>query len=107
MKIEKQVQIGSSALSLQTGHLAKQAQGSCVVRYGDTMTLTAAVETPGLKTRDRVEMLYLATLSRPPTERETERVLAYLARAGAAREPERLADVYWVLLNSAEFRLNH
>ena len=46
MKIEKQLQIGSGSLSLQTGHLAKQAQGSCVVRYGDTVVLVTACMNP-------------------------------------------------------------
>jgi polyribonucleotide nucleotidyltransferase len=35
---------GSQTLSLETGKLAKQAHGAVVVRYGDTMTLTTAVE---------------------------------------------------------------
>ena len=36
--------LGSGTLSLETGKLAKQAHGAVVVRYGDTITLTAAVE---------------------------------------------------------------
>jgi polyribonucleotide nucleotidyltransferase len=35
---------GAQTLSLETGKLAKQAHGAVVVRYGDTMTLVAAVE---------------------------------------------------------------
>src|SRR5205807_2484485 len=35
---------GSQSLSIETGKLAKQAHGSAVVRYGDTMTLVTAVE---------------------------------------------------------------
>jgi hypothetical protein len=70
-------------------------------------TLTAAAETPHLKTPERIEMLYLATLSRLPTERELQIALHHVSKADASREPERLADVFWVLLNSAEFRLNH
>jgi polyribonucleotide nucleotidyltransferase len=35
---------GSSTLSLETGKLAKQAHGAVVVRYGDTVTITTAVE---------------------------------------------------------------
>ena len=34
---------GSQTLSLETGKIAKQAHGAVVVRYGDTVTLTAAV----------------------------------------------------------------
>src|SRR5437868_5712639 len=36
--------LGSQTLTLETGWLAKQAHGAVVVRYGDTMTLTAATE---------------------------------------------------------------
>jgi hypothetical protein len=70
-------------------------------------TLTAACETPLLKTADRIEILYLATLSRRPTARELERLNKFVAVVESAREAERLADIFWVLLNSAEFRLNH
>src|SRR5205085_1300244 len=45
-------QIGSGNLSLETGKLAKQAHGAVVVRYGDTMTLTTAVEGEADEGRD-------------------------------------------------------
>src|SRR5213596_1247872 len=38
--------IGGKLLSIETGHLAKQAHGSVVVRLGDTMTLVAVVAAP-------------------------------------------------------------
>jgi polyribonucleotide nucleotidyltransferase len=39
--------IGGKLLSIETGHLAKQASGSVVVRIGDTMSLVAVVAAPG------------------------------------------------------------
>lgn len=39
----KEVQIGKQKLIFETGKLAKQANGSVVVRYGDTMVLVTAV----------------------------------------------------------------
>jgi len=60
-----------------------------------------------LTTAERVEMLYLSALSRKPTAKETDRVLKYIDDAGTDRLAERLGDVFWALLNSAEFRLNH
>ena len=39
--------IGGKLLSIETGHLAKQASGAVVVRIGDTMTLVAIVAAPG------------------------------------------------------------
>ena len=38
--------VGGKHLSIETGHLAKQASGSVVVRIGDTMTLVALVAAP-------------------------------------------------------------
>jgi hypothetical protein len=70
-------------------------------------TLTAACETPGMDNAGRVEALYLSTLSRKPSAKERDRMIRYIEEAGAARKAERFSDVFWVLLNSAEFRLNH
>lgn len=52
-----------------------------------------------------VETLFLATLSRPPTEAEAKKMLAHL---GAAKD-KRTAyqDVLWALVNSSEFVSNH
>ncbi|HEX8172827.1 MAG TPA: polyribonucleotide nucleotidyltransferase [Thermoanaerobaculia bacterium] len=36
------MQIGGKTLSLETGAIAKQAHGACVVRYGDTVVLATA-----------------------------------------------------------------
>ncbi|QVL32119.1 polyribonucleotide nucleotidyltransferase [Telmatocola sphagniphila] len=44
--------LGAGTLILETGKLAKQAHGSVVVRYGDTMTLVAAVAGKLDPTRD-------------------------------------------------------
>ena len=37
------VEVGGRRLSFETGELAKQADGSVVVSYGDTMVLVSAV----------------------------------------------------------------
>ena len=39
-------QIGDRALSIETGKVAKQADGAVVVQYGDTIVLVAAVTAP-------------------------------------------------------------
>jgi hypothetical protein len=70
-------------------------------------TLIAVTQTPGLRLDQRIDALYLATLSRPPSAEERERLEQHVRKAGAGREAERLADVFWMLLNSAEFRTNH
>jgi len=43
MFITKEVEIGGKKLSIETGRFAKQADGSVMVRYGDTMVLVTAV----------------------------------------------------------------
>ncbi|HEY2838709.1 MAG TPA: polyribonucleotide nucleotidyltransferase [Pirellulales bacterium] len=46
MKVRVEKQVGESIFSIETGFLAKQAAGSCLVQYGDTVVLTAAATGP-------------------------------------------------------------
>src|SRR5207245_10311596 len=56
----------------------------------------------------KVESLYLVVLSRKPRLEESERFIEYVDAGGPAGDPKKaLADVFWVLLNSPEFILNH
>jgi polyribonucleotide nucleotidyltransferase len=41
LKVRVERQIGESILSIETGELAKQAAGSCLVQYGETVILAA------------------------------------------------------------------
>ncbi len=68
-------------------------------------TLAAVVDAPFATTADRVETLYLATLSRRPTNTELGRAVRFIE--GTAGQREALADVFWALLNTSEFKLNH
>lgn len=43
MVIKKEIKIGDKVLSFETGKYARQANGSVMVRYGDTMALVSAV----------------------------------------------------------------
>jgi len=42
MAHKKELEIGGKTLSIETGAIAKQAHGACVVRYGDTVVLATA-----------------------------------------------------------------
>ncbi len=42
MKVIQEIEIGAATLSLESGKIARQADGSCVVRYGDTVVLSTA-----------------------------------------------------------------
>ncbi len=46
MKVRVERQVGSQVLSIETGHFAKQAHGSCLVQYGETVVLVAACTGP-------------------------------------------------------------
>src|SRR3954449_11896267 len=53
MKQRKEIPIGSGTLVIESGYLAKQANGSCTVRLGDTVVLaTACMENKGPAERD-------------------------------------------------------
>ena len=43
MELKESVQLGGIEFSIETGKIAKQADGAVIVRYGDTMVLVAAV----------------------------------------------------------------
>jgi len=47
--VKKSIQLGGRTLSLETGRIAKQADGSALVQYGDTVVLVAVVSS---KTRN-------------------------------------------------------
>jgi hypothetical protein len=90
------------ALALMNGKFISDA-----TTLGTSPTLLAVCETPGMTTVQSIETLYVAGLNRKPTEKELNRLVKYVNHAGTARKAERLGDVFWVVLNSAEFRLNH
>ncbi|HKI33073.1 MAG TPA: DUF1549 and DUF1553 domain-containing protein [Gemmataceae bacterium] len=70
--------------------------------------LGAVAESPFLETPDKVEALFLAALSRKPRAEEAERLVKYVNDGGATKDKKKaLADVFWALLNSPEFILNH
>lgn len=52
MKVRVEKQIGSGILSFETGHLAKQAAATVMVRYGDTVVLNAVATGPGPRGQD-------------------------------------------------------
>jgi hypothetical protein len=71
-------------------------------------TLAAVVEAPFLSVPQRVETLYLAALSRKPEVRELDRAVKFVRSVkGKDGTAEALADLFWALLNSPEFVVNH
>jgi hypothetical protein len=79
-----------------------------VTSPGRSATLTAIADSPFLDTRQKIEALFLAALARSPRSDEAERVMRYVKEGGAKGDVKSaLGDVFWVLLNSPEFLLNH
>ena len=56
---------------------------------------------------ERMEYIYLNILSRLPTAKEKTYFRRYLERSLYRNKDLAYEDLYWVLLNSAEFSLNH
>ena len=56
---------------------------------------------------ERMEYIYLNVLSRLPTAKEKTYFRRYLERSLYRNKNLAYEDLYWVLLNSAEFSLNH
>ncbi len=91
------------ALSLMNGGVIS---GVTSTETGDT--LAAVAEAPFLDTSGRIETLYLAALTRRPRPDELKLLNDYVNRGKTeADRAKGLADVFWALLNSPEFRFNH
>jgi hypothetical protein len=68
-------------------------------------TMAAVIDSKRPRSLDqRIKDLYLVTLSRKPRPEETQRLLAYVA---TGESKQALRDIFWSLLNSTEFILNH
>jgi hypothetical protein len=91
------------SLMLMNGKLTEE-----VTNPERSATLAAVVDSPFLGTDEKVETLFLAALARPPRSDERERFGRYVRAGGVRGDAGRaLGDVFWVLLNSPEFLLNH
>jgi hypothetical protein len=101
------------ALALMNGQVTATATD-----LEKSATLAAVIDAPFMDTQQRIETLFLAALSRQPTSKEMSKLIAYVEKGGAdadkpgspgtdKRYAHALADVFWALLNSGEFMLNH
>jgi hypothetical protein len=88
------------ALALMNGKFVSDATS-----VEKSVTLAGVIDAPWMKTSEKVEALYLAALSRRPRAEELERLVKFVDRG--ANKDRALADVFWALLNSSEFILNH
>jgi hypothetical protein len=94
-------------LLMMNGELVKEKTGENPVMNA---TSRIAMLTP--KPAKQVEIAYLATLSRRPTEAELTHFVARLQDTDGGDGDQRtrqeaLEDLYWTLINSTEFSWNH
>jgi Protein of unknown function (DUF1549)/Protein of unknown function (DUF1553) len=89
-------------LLLMNGTLVKE-------KTKDNLLGNAATQIAALASTDEkaVEIAYLACLARQPTAPEQQHFVAKLAGSRGAIRRQRMGDIYWVLVNSAEFSWNH
>jgi hypothetical protein len=88
------------SLSLMNGRLLADT-----LRADADNTLSAVADSAFLDTAGQVETLFLAALGRPPRPAEKDRFAKYVTEGG--ERSRALGDVFWALLNSAEFSHNH
>jgi hypothetical protein len=86
------------ALTMMNGPFTEEATSS-----SRSATMAAVIDSNRPLAR-RIEELYLATLSRKPRPEELKRLLDHAATEDSKRA---LRDIFWALLNSTEFILNH
>jgi hypothetical protein len=100
------------ALEFQGGipQVLSLLNGPLVARLTDPATgdlIAALADSPFLNDRQRVETLFLATVSRLPRENERDQTQKVLdAQRTTEGRAQALGDILWALLNSSEFVLN-
>lgn len=91
------------ALALMNGSLVANATD-----LENSFTLVSVTEAPFLDTDERIRTLFLATLSRQPSDAELEHFTTFVSEHTEDDAPRAAySDVLWALINSAEFALLH
>lgn len=90
------------ALMLMNGSMIAEATGEA------SSGLIQSLEAPFFTDRQRIDVLFMATLSRPAKSEELKLMEEFFP-AGVSGDRRRagLADLLWALVNSSEFTLNH
>ena len=89
MFISKSVKIGNNTLTIDTGKLARQANGAVTVRYGDTMVLVTAVASE--EEREDIDFFPLSVEYREKTYAAGKIPGGFFKREGRPSEKEILS----------------
>src|SRR5881397_3482772 len=84
--LKESIRVGDRDLAVEAGRVAKQADGSCVIRYGDTMVLCAAVG--GLTPREGIDFFPLTVEYREANYAAGRIPGNYFRREGRPNEKE-------------------
>src|SRR5258706_14303551 len=86
--LKESIKLGDKELTVQTGRVAKQADGSVVIQYGDTMLLVAAVGAP--HTREGIDFFQLTVEYREANYAAGRIPGNYFRREGRPNEKDNL-----------------
>ena len=90
MLVKKEIELGGRIFSIETGRYAKQANGSVMVRYGDTMVLVTAVAANEAK--EGLDYFPLQVEYREKTSAAGKFPGGYIKREGRPTEKEILSS---------------
>jgi hypothetical protein len=109
--IAKMQSAARSPLDYQAGILQAltQMNGADMAEATDPQRspLVGALEAPIFNDQDRIKALVMSTLSRQTSDEELSLFTAHLNKYSPSEKQKGLSDILWVLLNTAEFSLNH
>ena len=88
--INKSIEIGGRQLTIESGKIAKQAGGSCIIRYGETVIFVAVTSSKGVE-EDRGFFPMSETIERNFMHQEGFLVVSLRER------PDHLNVRYWPL----------
>jgi polyribonucleotide nucleotidyltransferase len=88
--LKESIKLGDKELTVETGRVAKQADGSVIIRYGDTMLLVAAVGT--LSPREGIDFFPLTVEYRESNYAAGRIPGNYFRREGRPNEKETLTS---------------
>ena len=90
MLVKKEIELGGRIFSIETGRYAKQANGSVMVRYGDTMVLVTAVA--ATEAKEGLDYFPLQVEYREKTSAAGKFPGGYIKREGRPTEKEILSS---------------
>ncbi len=93
----------SQTLSMRNGSFTAE-----LIDPAKNLTIAGAMDAPFLDKRGKVETLFIAALSRKPSESELAPLVIHITEDDSEDAPRpALADIFWALINTTEFNTNH